>query len=158
MLRLAFYSLVLVLLKVLIVFAGQNKPSNVSEETPILFEAEAKQNVSTWNETLSKSLTANVTEAISTYKKNQSMIYGEQSFNKTIIHNETSQVPSMESKGRSLKNLSPGEEYLLSVTSWEDVADSSWESLPYLKTLIKKGSFDFDEDIDSDKKKESTPE
>ncbi|GFV47454.1 uncharacterized protein TNCV_4831101 [Trichonephila clavipes] len=158
MLRLAFCYLALVLLKVLIVFADQNKPSNDTVKTPVFFEAETKQNISTWNKTLSKSSTSNVTEAVSIYNKNQSMIYSEQSFNKTIIHNETSQVPSMEPKGRSLKNLSPGEEYLLSVTSWEDVEDSSWESLPYLKTLIQKGSFDFEEDTDSDKKKESTPE
>ncbi|GFS77338.1 uncharacterized protein NPIL_166191 [Nephila pilipes] len=154
--RLAFYSLILVLLNVLVVFAGEDKPSNTT--VTLHFKDDVKQDTSTRNGALSQNITVNVTEAVSTSNKNRSMVLVEHAFNETVNQNETSGPSPMGPEGRSLKNLSPGEEYLLSVTSWEDVADSSWESLPYLKTLIQKGGFDFDEDTYLDTKKKSTPE
>ncbi|KAF8763872.1 hypothetical protein HNY73_022007 [Argiope bruennichi] len=59
-------------------------------------------------------------------------------------------------EARNLEDLSPGEEYLLSVASMEDIADGSWENLPFLKSLIKKGIFDMVDKPDDGKMKESS--
>ncbi|KAF8797047.1 hypothetical protein HNY73_001358 [Argiope bruennichi] len=40
---------------------------------------------------------------------------------------------------RSIRNLSPGEEFLLSVANFEDAKSNDWKRLPYLMNLLQKG-------------------
>ena len=46
------------------------------------------------------------------------------------------------SGSRSFEFLTPGQEFLLSVASYEDAKGSSWESVPYLLNILQAGKLD----------------
>ncbi|GBM08567.1 hypothetical protein AVEN_69782-1 [Araneus ventricosus] len=52
---------------------------------------------------------------------------------------EELKIPQKNVQKRSIRNLSPGEEFLLSVANYEDAKSRDWRRLPYLMSLLQKG-------------------
>ncbi|GIY03463.1 uncharacterized protein CDAR_28791 [Caerostris darwini] len=59
--------------------------------------------------------------------------------NQTIIKEE-SRKSHLRPQARSLRNLSPGEEFLLSVANLEDAKSQNWRRLPYLMSFLQKAN------------------
>ncbi|GIZ02543.1 uncharacterized protein CEXT_574861 [Caerostris extrusa] len=59
--------------------------------------------------------------------------------NQTIIKEE-SRKSHRRPQARSLRNLSPGEEFLLSVANLEDAKSQNWRRLPYLMSFLQKAN------------------
>ncbi|GBL96304.1 hypothetical protein AVEN_238674-1 [Araneus ventricosus] len=142
-----YYLTLLISLKALFALAFQdNSTDNAPQTAKGSFGIADNLNSSSINE-MSNQTVLNGTEPTVNYnmKHDVAMDRSGSVFNASM--NETTVHPNNGSsskgpEGRSLKDLSPGEEYLLSVASMEDVADGSWENLPFLKGLIKNGIFD----------------
>ncbi|GIY24061.1 uncharacterized protein CDAR_542601 [Caerostris darwini] len=149
----------LISFKSLSVYSFENKSNNSIEKVVNVSGNFEKINTFNASDILNKT-TYNEAEANLTTARNDNMTINETAVemagNQSRTSNQTEMPVSKRPEGRSLKDLSPGAEYLLSVASVEDANDGSWENLPYLKTFIEKGSLDHYEPNSDNKRKPST--